>query len=58
MESKFAIDKNITEIDIEYIEGWLKKSYEKGIDNFYGNVKIIKEYFNDGDFYCIEIMVM
>lgn len=50
MESKFTIDKNITEIDIEYIEGWLKKSYEKGIDNFYGNVKIIKEYFNDGDF--------
>ena len=50
MESKFTIDKNITEIDIEYIEVWLKKSYEKGIDNFYGNVKIIKEYFNDGDF--------
>lgn len=50
MESKFTIDKNITEIDIEYIEGWLKKSYEKGIDNFYGNVKIIKECFNDGDF--------
>lgn len=50
MESKFTIDKNITELDIEYIEGWLKKSYEKGIDNFYGNVKIIKERFNDGDF--------
>lgn len=45
MGNNFVIDDNITKDDIDYIEKWLKDN-----DCFYGNIRIIKEYFNNGNF--------
>ena len=47
---EFAIDNNITLEDIDYIEDWLKIAQQKEYDDFYGNIRIIKNSFENGDF--------
>ena len=47
---KFTIDNNITSDDIDYIEDWLKIAQQKEYDDFYGNIRIIKNSFENGDF--------
>ena len=47
---EFTIDNNITSDDIDYIEDWLKIAQQKEYDDFYGNIRIIKNSFENGDF--------
>ena len=47
---KFAIDNNITSEDVYYIEDWLKIAQQKEYDDFYGNIRIIKDSFENGNF--------
>lgn len=48
--SEFTIDNNISVDDVVYITDWLKIAREKEYDDFYSNIRIIKESFENGEF--------